>query len=333
MTRGLLIFIGALLPILALVAFGPRPDRRLRLTTPDLPADLDSWIKAREAVEKDLRPGDQRRIDWAEPSLHHKTPLAIVYLHGFTASPQEISPVPEQIAHALGANLYFARMPGHGHINPEAMRHATLSDWIHEGVEALAIGQRLGARVIVIGTSTGGTLGLWLAAAGKTAAPDALIMISPNFKPRHKFADMLLWPWFAKIVPRIAGEWLSWVPANDEQPQHWNIRYPVAATVPMMQLVKLARNLDLRRYRVPTLIFRSADDRVVNPAATDAIFARMPDDDARFQRVAVGKVGDPSQHVLAGKIMSPDNTAEVTQQILDFLQRTGLTSPPGSGLT
>lgn len=326
MARSTLILLGSLVPILALLAFGPKPDRTLRLKSPQLPDDLDTWIRAREANETDLRAGDQRRIDWADPVRRHRTPLAIVYLHGFTASPQEISPVPEQVAQTLRANLYFARMPGHGHRNPEALRTPTLSDWINEGIEALAIGEALGERVIVIGTSTGGTLGLWLAAAGKTAKPDALIMVSPNFKPRRRFAALLLWPWFARVVPRIVGEWLSWKPVNEAHSAHWNIRYPVAATVPMMQLVVLARELSLNDYAVPTLILRSSRDGIVDPAATDAIYARMPADSTRFQRIDAGEVGDPCQHVLAGRILSPDNTVQTTQQIVDFLSRTGFHS-------
>ena len=59
----------------------PRPDEALQLKTPTLPADLAAWIQAREAATSDLRPGDQRRIDWADPAHPHRTPLALVYLH------------------------------------------------------------------------------------------------------------------------------------------------------------------------------------------------------------------------------------------------------------
>lgn len=301
----------------------PRPDESLQLKTPALPADLAAWIQTREAAATDVRPGDQRRIDWADPAHPHRTPVAVVYLHGFTASPQEISPVPEDLAKALGANLYFARMPGHGHENPEALRQPTLSDWVNEGVEALAIGQALGERVIVIGTSTGGTLGLWLAAAGKTSRPDALIMVSPNFGPRHRLAPLLLWPWFARLAPRLLGEWRHWRAVNEAHARHWSIRYPVAATVPMMQLVELARRVDLQGYAVPTLVVRSSRDRIVNPAATDAVFARMPTDPLRFRRIDPGPVGDPSQHVLAGRILSPDHSGPLTQAMRAFLSDTG----------
>ena len=63
---------------------------------------------------KDIRPGLQKEIVWANPATKTKTPLAIVYIHGFSASKGEVRPLPDKVASALGANLFFTRLTGHG---------------------------------------------------------------------------------------------------------------------------------------------------------------------------------------------------------------------------
>ena len=65
--------------------------------------------------------------------------------------------MPEEVARALGANLFFTRLTGHGRTGA-AMAEATAEDWLADMAEAMEIGRRLGQRVVVIGTSTGGTL-------------------------------------------------------------------------------------------------------------------------------------------------------------------------------
>ena len=130
----------------------------LRLAAYDatLPDDLDAHLAAREAVFDDLTPGTQKRIVWAG-TPGEKTPLALIYLHGFSSTSEEVRPVPDRVAAALGANLYFARLAGHGRTGT-ALAGATAEDWLTDLAEALAIGTRIGERVILLGTSTGATL-------------------------------------------------------------------------------------------------------------------------------------------------------------------------------
>ncbi len=324
MTPRLTIALGIFATAALLWGLGPRPDATLTLSTPDLPADLDTWVKTREAQVTDLRPGNGRRIDWANPAQPNKTSLAVVYLHGFSASAHEVSPVAEHVAKQLGANLYFARMPGHGRTDPAAMGEATLSAWVNEGIEAMAIGRRLGHKVLVISTSTGGTLSHWLAASGHVQAPDAVAMISPNFGPQDPLADLVLWPWFTQVAVPLMGAWRE-SPANvPEEAQHWTLRYPTVAVVPMMQLVHLSRDLPLEHYRVPTLVMLSPNDQVVNPAHTKKVFARMTAPDGLFVTDAQGT----SQHVIAGDIGSPNTTPAVVQRIADFARRALPASTP-----
>jgi hypothetical protein len=81
----IILFVGIIVLFLA----GPRVpiDQRIRPIT--LPDDLDNYLAASEARFTDIRPGTEKTIVWANPSEKDKTPVSIVYLHGFSATRQE----------------------------------------------------------------------------------------------------------------------------------------------------------------------------------------------------------------------------------------------------
>lgn len=153
----------------AAVALGPRVDVEDRWVEPALSADLDAYLEQQEAEVADLRPGDAKGIAWREPETPRVTPLALVYLHGFSADRHEVEPLVSELGRDLGANVYFTRLAGHGRAEV-AMGEATVEAWLDDAAEAVAIGGRIGERVVLMGTSTGGTLALWAAARRKHAA-------------------------------------------------------------------------------------------------------------------------------------------------------------------
>jgi len=162
----------------------PICDAHAPLTLPSMPAnlrDLDDWIDAREISHGDLKSDNQARIVWSIPSLPVRTPYALVYLHGFSASQGEANPVHRELAAAIGANLYLARLPGHGLSSEDAFRDLSARQWIEAAAEALAIGLRLGERVILAGTSMGASLALLLAAEFPNLV-DALLLWSPGIR-------------------------------------------------------------------------------------------------------------------------------------------------------
>src|SRR5690606_8897136 len=131
-------------------------DREISFTPVALGNDPEVWLQVSEQQFADIRPRAAKRILWAGEK-GRKTPLAIVYVHGFAASAEEIRPVPDEVAQGLGANLFYTRLSGQGRA-PEAMAGVEAGAWIEDMAEAMAIGRMLGDRVIVIGTSMGGAL-------------------------------------------------------------------------------------------------------------------------------------------------------------------------------
>ncbi|MEE4361728.1 MAG: alpha/beta fold hydrolase, partial [Pseudomonadales bacterium] len=137
---------------------------------------LDAWLAAREARHDDLREETDERIVWAAGE-RRRTPLSIVYLHGFSASRRETAPLCDRMAEALGANLFYARLAGHGR-SPEAMGEATVADWLDDAQRAWSLGTRLGQRVAFVGTSTGGTLATLFASRCADPRLAALMLIA-----------------------------------------------------------------------------------------------------------------------------------------------------------
>ena len=300
-----------------IVALGPRASVDLTMRPVTVPGDLDGYLAEAEARFADLRPGVEKTIVWADPATKQRTPVSIVYLHGFSATRRETHPLCDTLAARLSANLFYTRLTGHGR-SDEAMAEASANDWLHDGYEALVIGRRLGDRVVLVGTSTGATLATWLA-----TQPDALdnllafVLISPNFAPKDPDAQKLLWPWGKTLARLLVGPYFQWEPRNDDQARYWTTRYPTEVLVTMMGLVDLVEQADLGTIRSPTLVIYSPDDQVVDP---ERIAARYPEIGASYKRlVPLKAVGDSMNHVLAGAILSPENTEPVAALMLEFL--------------
>ena len=130
---------------------------------PDTLSELAIWIEQQERAVPDLKQGNAARIHWASHRVE-RTPLAVVYLHGFSASPGECGDLPVRLANTLGANAFIARLPGHGRLAADALAGVDMQQWLDAARQAYAIGTRLADRVVLAGTSLGASLALWLAA-------------------------------------------------------------------------------------------------------------------------------------------------------------------------
>ncbi len=289
-----------------------------------LPADLDGWLAAREGVFTDLVPGTQKRIVWhGAPGV--RTPLSVVYVHGFSASSEETRPVPDMVAEALGANLYFTRLAGHG--RGDALAAASADDWMTDLAEALAIGDRTGDRMVVVATSTGAALVLaGLATPELRAAMPAaekvagVAMISPNLRLASARDNWVLdLPGAARFVPSLIGAEQVWPARNPDHARYWTLRYPTAALFPMAHAMRAARAADPGRVNVPLLVLTSPDDVVVSPPATAAMAARWggPVEQESWP-LRAGM--DHEAHVIAGDIRSPGMTKTAADRIIRWAE-------------
>ena len=281
-----------------------------------LPADLDDYLHKQEQQYPDIIPGAEKTITWANPEQRSPTAVSIVYLHGYAASRQELSPVCELIARQLGANVFYQRFTGHGR-GSEAMSDITVNALVNDAYQALEIGKRIGEKVILIGNSTGGTLAAIVAAVDSSSL-SSLVLISPNFGPRRQEAELLLLPWGNVMLQIVEGSTYTFDTYNEQHARYWTSTSPSKALLPMMGVVKLARNADLQHIDVPVLVLYSPDDEIIS---TDTVKKYYRQFGARHKEIlSVDNAGDPQHHVLAGDILSPQTTREVADKIISFVQ-------------
>jgi len=312
--------IGILVIVIAIWFLGPREpvDLTVSFSEQDLGDDLDGYLAESEARVADLAPEHAKSIQWAG-DVGVKTDFSIVYIHGFSATKEEIRPVPDDVAAALGANLFYTRLTGHGR-NGAAMAQTTVNDWLNDAAEALAIGRRLGDRVIVISSSTGGTI-LTLLSLDRDQVDRVAgaILMSPNFGIQASGRQLLTMPFARQLVPLITGETRSWEPQSEAQRKHWATSYPSVALLPMAAAVQMANESSVEQIIFPALFMISPDDQVVSPEATRAIAKRWSGATTMWE-IAGAEVGDASAHVLAGDIVSPATNKKVTDAMIAWIR-------------
>ena len=196
---------------------------------------LENQIAEREAGMRYLKPGNASRIIWKD-SNRVKTPYAIVYLHGWSASSEEGAPVHEYIAGRYGCNLYLPRLAGHGMEEAENMLNLTASKYINSVKEALAIAKKLGEKVIIIATSTGASMALYLAGDDPDIA--GLLLYSPNVKIYDPNAKWLSGPWGLQLARWVKGSRYHTYEANELKRKYWTTKYRLEALTHLQVLVQ-----------------------------------------------------------------------------------------------
>lgn len=316
----LIVGFAIVIALVILFLLGPRePVTGLaRLGAADLGEDPEATIAAREAEFDDIRSGQQKEIIWRDPATKAPTEWAVVYLHGFSASKEEVRPLPDLVAEGLDANLFYARLTGHARGGPP-MAEATADAWLADTAEALAVGERLGRRVLVIATSTGGTLAVWAALHEKLAKRfDALVLISPNFGVKGGAEILLNMPWGRQILPRVFGRSWKVEPRNPEYERAWTTRYPTVALLPMAATVKHVNALPFEEAHQPALFIHAPGDKVVRADRVRRVYARWGGEPK--ERIEVTNAEDPSQHVIAGRIVSPSQSEPLARRITDWVR-------------
>ena len=319
MKRGHFYVLGGLLVLMVVIALGPRPpiDETIRFNVASIPPDIDHWLAKREAAVPGIKPGTEKEIVWADPQTKAVTPLAIIYVHGFSATKWETRPLCDNLAREFHANLFYTRLTGHG-ATGAAMAKASMNDWVNDMAEAIAIGERIGKRIVIVATSSGGTLATW--AAGNERLMGKVIgmaLISPNYEVRGASIGLLNMPWGRVLLPLIFGGTRSFEPVNEAHGKWWTTSYPSTAVFSLAALMKVVHAMDYSQITVPAFFIFSPNDQVVVPAATRKVYERWG---APKKILEVEHAGDPNNHVIAGDILSPDNTQMIGDQIAEWIR-------------
>ena len=216
----------------------------------DIPSDLtqlDAFISEHENAH-DLKPGTAARVYWHDNQKKQPTDYALVYLHGFKASHPEGDPTHRKIADYLGANLYLSRIAEHGLRSAPPLLHLTENKLIQSAQSALAVGQKIGRKVILMGCSTGGSLGLYLAAQPSLQKKIAgLILYSPLIRFYGLNDKLLKYSLVRNLLRILPGKsyQLHTPDTSEAEDRIWNSTYALQGVLALGNFVARYMQADL----------------------------------------------------------------------------------------
>lgn len=299
----LLVIIGYLL--------GPKPPKPdLNKNLPSISASL---INIEDYIRKNdegltLKPDNESRIFWANDSVHERTDYAVLYLHGFSASWYEGYPTHQKFAQHFGFNLYIPRLAAHGIETDDPLIEMTPDRLWESAKSALMVARSIGKKVIIMSTSTGGTLALDLAADFPEYV-EGLILYSPNIRINNNAAFVLSKPWGLQIGRKVNGG--KYRVTNEDfgskECQYWNCKYRMEALVYLQQLVDATMHKETYE-KVTAPVFlgyyyqdENNQDETVKVSAMEKMFDQLGTMSDRKVKVAFPNAGD---HVIACELTS-----------------------------
>lgn len=308
------LFIGTLLALIivliVLYFIGPKPATPNYPTKlPKVPAltALPNYVALQESKYK-VKPGNEAEIIWADSSKQVQTEYAVVYLHGFSASKEEGNPAYQHLAKSLKANMYLARLADHGLDTVAPMEYFTADRLWESGKEAYAIGRKLGKKVILVGTSTGGSLALQLAAAYPEV--NSLVLMSPNIAINDSKAWLLNNPWGLQIARKVTGSDERKVDGKSiAYKKFWYTNYRLESVVQLEEMLESSMTTALfEKVKQPVLMLyyyknKMEQDPVVRVDAMLKMFDELGTPAKDKQKIALPKAGN---HVIGSSITSKD---------------------------
>lgn len=285
----------------------------------DTGAALQQLVEANESRFK-LKPDNEARIVWANDSLKNRTKYAVVYLHGFSASQEEGDPIHTHFAKSIGANLYLARLSEHGKDTVDALYLMTATSLWESAKEAYSIGKQLGEKVIIIGTSTGGTLTLMLAAEQYPEIA-GVILYSPNIAINDPMAWMTNNPWGVQLGRMVLGGKNNTAGDNRElYKKYWNYTYRIESIAEVQQLLEEKMTPEtFKKINQPLLMLyfykdEANQDPTVKVSAMKEMFSQISTPADKKRAVALPNTGN---HVIGSYIKSKD-LQSVEEETLKF---------------
>ncbi|MGB3587764.1 MAG: alpha/beta hydrolase, partial [Tunicatimonas sp.] len=302
--------VGVALVLSLAVAVGPQPNHgnltgELPKVTTNL-TSLEQEINRAESQNLLVKEDNEARIVWADSS-QQKTPYSIVYLHGFGASQGEGAPVHTTLAKKYGCNLYLSRLKEQGIESDSAFKTMTAENLLESAKQAVAIGKSLGEQVIIMGTSTGGALGLFITAENPDIA--GLVLYSPIIAPQDDNLYLLNRPWGMQLMEMMTGDDHVVEEREGLTRQYWSRVYYIEGYAALAGIVEETMVEEtFQKIKCPVLLgyyYKNEEeqDDVVSVAAMQTMFEQLGTPKNLKQSVAFPEAGN---HVIASYVRSAD---------------------------
>ena len=321
-------YAGFLIMVAASVYFmGPAPKTPVftddLIHVPNDPLELENFIEIHEKKDAPIKAGNEAKIIWYIDSLKNKTPFSLVYLHGFSASHEEGNPIHMQIAKTYGMNLFLTRLADHGRADDEPLSRFTATGAWEDAKAALAIGKAIGEKVILMSTSTGGTLSLMLA----STYPEihAQILMSPNIAIKDPTAFLLNNHWGLQLARKtIGGEYRIVADTSSLYAKYWNPKYRIEALVELEELVESTMNEQtFKKINQPILLLYYYKDQLNQDpvVSVDAMHKMFSSISTRQELKMDAPLANAGNHVIGSYVKSKDleTVKSQTELFLDSL--------------
>ena len=307
-------WLGVLILLLASVyLLGPRVQYPKVNTDPiafDIPLNsLDDYLAAQESETTDIKPENEAKIIWADSSKT-RTEFSVVYLHGFSASREEGSPLHENFAARYGFNLYLPRLYDHGRYSKDAFKGMLPSQLVNSAKEAIAVGRLLGEKVILMSCSTGGTLSALL--APEDPSVHSLLMYSPNIDVYDPTSELIIRPWGKQMLDFVLDGEYNQIKYGEEARKYWAEAYHSDGLLALKYLIEEEMNEDLfSKIDIPVFMgyyYKDEEhqDKVVSVPRMLDFYAQIETSDNLKRKLAFPEAG---RHVFTSHVFSNDMQA------------------------
>lgn len=276
-----------------------------------------------EGAVANLIPGTEKKVVFPGSSAAQDNALGLIYFHGFMATRKELSPVIETVSEDLALPVFYSRVAHHG-IEGDQFEQLVMADFMASIGEAEVVAKRLAKTVAVVGMSTGAAQALAMAQDAPNVK--ALILIAPNLGLTNWSWPLLQGPLGAVMARVFVGKEYSWQPLNPDHGKYWKTRVDANSLRAMAEFVQVVKQNLKGNAALDVLVVQNPNDTVVDNAVAKKTIQSLGFHSLEFVELPA------KNHVLAGDIVSPENTARLIEISKAFLQRHGLlvTTPSAS---
>lgn len=196
---------------------------------------------------------------------------AVLFIHGFTASPSEVYPVAKLVHQNCGITASGVLLPGHGS-HPRFLNRTTWRDWYNTVESETNYLLANYEKVYVVGLSLGGLLAMYL--GGNMPGIKGVVAINPPIRLHYDRLLNFLAPllqWIKPYIPKPVGN-------QEKLRKKGRFAYdctPVKAFRSMMEFRKRTLQVLDGYNDMPLLLMQSQKDETVDPKGTELVIKKV----------------------------------------------------------
>lgn len=308
--------------IVLIYALGPRMDQTT--FSPEIEnkaikrSEVDSIVNEKNKNPK-IKWGNHSKIYWAD-SVGKKSTYVLLYLHGFSACPQEGDPVYREFAEKYKMNAYAPLLAESGLEEQEAMLNFTGKKYLESAKEAYNIARAMGDSVIIMSTSTGSTAALYLSSVKNEI--HSLICYSPNIRVFDSRAVLLTGPWGLQIARLVkGGKYHTWEAPEAAAP-YWHTKYRLESVLELQHLLESTMNEDVfSKITIPVFVsyYYEDEERQDKVVSVKKILEMTKQLGTPSEKLRVINMKDAEVHAMANGVFNK-NTDNLLNQTCKYAE-------------